>query len=155
MSRPARFIAAAIPVAAVLLTAALATRPAPPDAATPPPAIAVTPATDTAVARTDPEPRADPRPAARRALRWLLAAETGHVRPLPGGTFTPPLARDLVARPPRRADGHARPRITALREQSPLSAVHRVLAEIHRAGRREPTTLLLLCRPVCLVAGVE
>lgn len=155
MSRPARFIAAAIPVAAVLLTATLATRPESRVAAPPPPATAVTPATDTVVAHTDRRRRTDPRPAARRALRWLLAAETGHVRPLPGGTFTPPLARDLTARPPRRAAGHARPRITALREQAPLGAVHRVLTEVDRAGRRAPTTLLLLCRPVCLVAGVE
>lgn len=97
-----------------------------------------------------------PIPVVRRALRWLLQAEAGQARPLPARTFSPALQQALTRRPPRPSAGVAVPgRIRSLREQAPIGGARRVVAFVAHGGRREPVTLIVSCRPECLVAGVE
>lgn len=98
-------------------------------------------------------PGPSPLTAARRALHWQLAAEAGRTRNLPRRAFTYQLARELVLRPPgaNGTPGH----LAALREQTPIGSVRRVLATVRRGHRAEHITVLVVCRRRCLVAGIE
>ncbi len=153
MNSSARFATAALPTLIVLGLAAV------PDREQPEPGIDGRPVVVAAVAApTDhdapPTRSSSPLMTARRALRWLLAAETADRRPLPPHTFADTLARDLSARPPRPHAGPGRARVAALREQAPVGRVRRVLAIVRRDDRPEPVTLLLLCRHGCRVIAV-
>lgn len=145
--------AAALLLAAVLVSAGATGDQTEPDPADDRPPMVIAPLAVVAHPGADDDAASSLR-VARRALDWLLAAETGGRRALPEATFTPGLARELNARPPRPLPRGGRARILDMREQAPLGAARRVLAVLRRGGRREPVTLLLVCRPACRVAAV-
>jgi hypothetical protein len=150
-----RLVLAAIPPAIALAVLVVTGPPGPQrPAPAPPPSAAAAPTARVAPPSLPPTPSATD--IAARAARHLLRAEHHPHQAPPRDTFTPALARELRARPPRPAPaGVPAARLTYAHEQAPVDGLRRVRLTVRRGGERERVTVLLVCDPACLVASVE